>query len=179
MQEVAKILSTKTHETARKKPHELRAFRVSSSCGFVCLRGSSHPRLISQLTSDSRQVANVLRLLLLQLDLEKFRPQLARHEESVALLVVCDAVENGLLVLGLSGLEEARHVNPAVDASGLRVNADDAFVVPDVRENLALNIFEFVYLFERASAVEDAYGAPDLVRVRVNEANLVRAVAQD
>src|SRR5438270_10604217 len=90
----------------------------------------------------------------LQPDLEKFRPQLARHEQSVALLVVGDAVQDSLLVRDLSRLEQARHVNPAVDAPRLRVNADDAVVVPDVCENLALDVFKLIDLFERLVAVE-------------------------
>src|SRR5947209_138601 len=162
MQEVTKILSTKPHETTRRGNTKGTKFAQLFSCGFVCFRGSSHPRLISQLTSNSRQVAYVLRLFLLQLDLEKFRPELAGHEESVALLVVGDAVQDGFLVRDIAGFEQPRHVNPAVDAPGLWVNAYDAVVVPDVREDFALDVFEFVDLFERASAVEDAYRALDL-----------------
>src|SRR5205085_800487 len=98
-------------------------------------------------------------LLLLELYLEKFRPELARHEEAVALLVVGDAVQDGLLVRNVAGLEQAREVYPTGDVPIPGVYARYTILMPDVRVNLALNVFELVDLKDRAARVPDAYRA--------------------
>src|SRR5690349_6422099 len=118
-------------------------------------------------------------LLLLEPDLEKFRPELAGHEEAVARFVVRDAVEDGLVIRHVARLEQAREVNPALHIARLRVDARDAVLVPDVRVNLALHVLELVQLKNGAAAVRDANGALDLVGDGVDEAYLRRAVAED
>src|SRR5689334_16905701 len=118
-------------------------------------------------------------LFLLELDFEKFRPELAGHEEAVARFVVGDAVQDGLVVRHVARLEQPREVDPALDLSGLRVDARDAVLVPDVRVNLALHVFELVQLKDGPAVVRDVDRALDLVRARVDEAYLRRAVAED
>src|SRR5829696_6041388 len=116
-------------------------------------------------------------LLLPEPDLEKFRPELPRHEEAVARFVVGDAVEDGLLVGHVSRLEQPRKVNPALDLPRLWVDARDAVLMPDVSVNLTLHVFELVQSHHGAAAVRDANHAPDAVVRGVDEAEFVRAVA--
>src|SRR5712691_4817426 len=88
-------------------------------------------------------------------DLEKFRPELARHEETVACAVVGDAVENGVAfgVLGLG--KQSAQIDPAENTAVSRRDPGDAVGLPDICKDFVANKFQLVELGNRQRAVLD------------------------
>ncbi len=79
----------------------------------------------------------------------------AGDEETVALGVVGDAVEDGLGVDLLVGRQEAGAVDPVDDVAVVGIDAGDAVGVPDVGVDDAIDVFELVELIDEGGAVVD------------------------
>src|ERR1043165_7409825 len=115
----------------------------------------------------------------LEFYLEKSRPEFSGDEESIACLIVSDAVQHGLFVVNVAGRQQAIQINPARNAAVLRIDRHYSVVVPDVGVDFAVDVLEFVQLFDWQIAVEYCDGLCDLKAVRVEKSDAVRAVADD
>src|SRR5262245_20154938 len=78
-----------------------------------------------------------------ELDLEQFRPVLARHEEPIARRVVRNAVQHvGATAIGRR--EKPGEIDPAGHLAGCGIDAADAVSLPDVRQQGVAHDFELV-----------------------------------
>ena len=79
-----------------------------------------------------------------EFDFEELGPALAGDEKAIVLGVVGDAVEDIGLRVAIGGSQETAAVDPADDFAGFGVDAGDAFGLPDVGIDFALDPFELV-----------------------------------
>ena len=111
-------------------------------------------------------------------DFEKFGPAFAGDEEAVAGGVVGDAVED-IGAVAFPRREEAGEVDDAGDLAGLGIDADDVIRAPNVREDFAFDVFEFVEIHDRLAAICHANGVLGLQGFGIEETDLIGAVAHD
>src|SRR6185437_1064928 len=86
-------------------------------------------------------------------------PELAGYEEAVACGVIGNAVENSFRVGDGAGRKQAGEIDPADDISGGRGDAGDAVLVPDVRVDFTVDVFELVQLVDGGAVVGDGDAA--------------------
>jgi len=80
------------------------------------------------------------------LDLEELGPEFPGDENAVVRGVVSDAVEDGFGIGAFVVGQQAGKIDPAQHLAGCGRDARDAVGVPDVRVDLAVDVFELVEL---------------------------------
>ena len=77
-------------------------------------------------------------------DLENLRPEFAGHEQAIPGRVVGDAVRGINALRPILGAQQTLQIDPSHDLAGLRRNPRDPIRRPDVRENLSLDVLQFI-----------------------------------
>ncbi len=117
-------------------------------------------------------------LILLQTNLKKFWPQFPRDKKPVAGSIVSNSIQHAFFVRGAACLTQSRKVDPSIDAPGIGIDARNALVVPNIREDFALDEFHFIQTVDHATAVQYADGFPDGERFRIEEANPMATIGE-
>jgi hypothetical protein len=94
-------------------------------------------------------------------------------------MIVSNPVENGVVIRALVGRVQFPQVRHSDDAPGGGIDFIDRVTVPDVREDAPANIFEFVELGEPLRPVPRADSVRNFKRIRIEEVQRRRAIAQN
>src|SRR5689334_3875339 len=109
----------------------------------------------------------------LEFNFKKSRPKFSGDEEPIACLIVSDAVQHGLFVRHVAGRQQTGQVNPARNTAGLRVDRHYPVVVPDVGVDFAVDVLEFVQLFDWQIAIDYCDGFSDAKAVWIEKSDVV------
>src|SRR5947209_2718503 len=102
-------------------------------------------------------------------DLEEFRPVFASDEEAVRRGIVGDAVQNIDQGATIHVWQKPGQVDPAEDGAGGGIDTDNLVRLPDIRVDLAVDVFEFIEVGQRNAVVRDADRPYDGEGLRIEE----------
>src|SRR5687767_6230988 len=106
-----------------------------------------------------------------QANLKKLWPQFPGNKEPVAGSIVSDSIQHAFLIGCPTRLTQPRKVDPSLDAPRVGVDARYALVVPNVGEDFAFDVFQFVKTVDHTAAIQHVDGFSDGKRFRIKEAN--------
>ncbi len=115
----------------------------------------------------------------MQADFEDAGPEFSGDEQALADWIVGDAIEHGFGIEAIDRTKNAGEIDPSDDFSGLRRNTGDAIAVPNIREDLTVDEFQFIQLIDRGRAVANFQAALFLQSFRIENSNLGCSVTQE
>ena len=114
-----------------------------------------------------------------ELDLEELRPPLAGYEETASLGVVSNAVHHIDCGASVGGTKETCQIHPGQYLAGLRGDPGKAFGLPDVGEDLPVDVLELVEPIDGFAVRRDDESAEFLQGLRVPKVQGLTAVTHD